>query len=114
VDESNDRWCPPVLSLLIPPCWFNSHTDAGYEAKKVSAAAPTNKSCPPFLSLFIPPCWFNSDWNNGTESNSGNVQLAVMQDPATGRVDNRIATDDSSCECPLLLRLLVPPCWIGK
>ena len=114
VDESNDRWCPPVLSLLIPPCWFNSHTDSGYEAKKVSAAAPTNKSCPPFLSLFIPPCWFNSDWNNGTESNSSNVQLAVMQDPATGRVDNRIATDDSSCECPLLLRLLVPPCWIGK
>ncbi len=107
--ESGERWCPPVLSLLIPPCWFNNNKDTGNEAKTVSAAPSTNKWCPPILSLLIPPCWFNNNGNN--EVDADNTQLAVYQDPTTGRARGTQTTRPSNSDCSPIVRLLVPPCW---
>ena len=80
----------------------------------------TNDDCPLFLKFLVPPCWLHGLINaDKTADNTAGTrsQLAGYKDEAPSSGTNAIPATDRSQnttknDCPLLLKLLVPPCWL--
>ncbi len=134
VATSND--CPLLVKLLVPPCWLHglingdktadntsgsSSQLAAYKNTATSTPATqvednaTNDECPPLIKLLVPPCWLHGliNGNKAAKNSAGtSSQLAAYKGStsSTPSADNQTtATND---DCPLLLKILVPPCWL--
>ena len=73
--------------------------------------------CPLWLKLLVPPCWLANRDKVNVAAADDNAQLADFQDEqADPKDDQKYLTQDEKAEdqdCPWIIRLLVPPCWIA-
>jgi hypothetical protein len=97
--------------------WRDNHSDRAYNLKKKS------DDCPLLLRLLVPPCWFASNAKAKAtaaddDGTSGAARLTSGQEWRNDRTDDDADReqdrDEKDNDCPLLLRLLVPPCWFAN
>jgi len=93
----------------------DDYVDRSYDLKK------KNHDCPLWLRLLVPPCWFASQANaDMATADTGVANRTVRLTSGQEWQDNwrddradRLQEKKKNCDCPLWLRLLVPPCWLA-
>jgi hypothetical protein len=75
------------------------------------AKPKTGCNLPLILKLLVPPCWFMDDLYTGSaEKSSPSSKHARLASQREGETPTE-QKSGKGCDCPWIIKLLVPPCW---
>lgn len=77
--------------------------------------AVQDDDCPFLIQLLVPPCWIGKLMKQGQQAKANEPKAKLARSQAAPQPEQKTGRQQmQDDDCPLLIKLLVPPCWLGK
>jgi len=96
--------------------WQKQEPQVVLSRDQADRAQSDRDDCPLWLKLLVPPCWLADRDKTGMAANEDRAWLARQPEYQPQQDRYRDQTDWAQSDrddCPLWLKLLVPPCWLA-